>query len=145
MIRFVESVCERGCSWLVDDAQNIETGNFASLFCCLTLSVIEICRHSNNCIRNGFAKVSLCIALEFLQDTRTNFLRGVFLAIDIDIPRSTHVSFDRANSALDVCDGLALGHLAHKDFAIFGKGHDRGCCAGTFCVGDNRRLATFEY
>ncbi|CAB4596106.1 unannotated protein [freshwater metagenome] len=55
------------------------------------------------------------------------------------------MSLDRANSALDVCDGLALGHLANKDFAIFGKGHDRGGCAGTFCVGDYRWLATFKY
>ena len=45
---FVQSISERRCRRLVDQAQNFEACNFARIFCGLALRVIKICRHSDH-------------------------------------------------------------------------------------------------
>src|SRR5580704_3150329 len=39
---FVQAIRESGCGWLVDQAQNFETGDFAGVFGGLALGVVEI-------------------------------------------------------------------------------------------------------
>ena len=46
---------------------------------------------------------------------------------------------------VDVGDGLALGDLPDKHFAILGECDDRWGGASSFGVGDNSCFAAFEY
>jgi hypothetical protein len=55
----VQSICNGGGSRLIDDTQNVETGNCASILCGLMLRVIEIGRNSDNSIRDCATKIKV--------------------------------------------------------------------------------------
>ena len=55
-----------------------------------------------------------------------------------------HVALDRADRAVGVGDGLALGDLADEHLAGLGEGDDRRGGAGAFGVGDDDGLAGLE-
>jgi hypothetical protein len=55
-----------------------------------------------------------------------DLLGGVALAVDVDLPVGAHVALDRADGAIGVGDGLALGDLADEHLAVLGEGDDRG-------------------
>ena len=116
----VESVSKCCRSWFVDDAQHFEAGNCTRFFCCSALSVIEICRHGDHCLRDGVAQICFGIALEFHQCASADFLRRVLLAVDIfRLPVFAHEALDTAKGALWVGDCLALGDFADQYFASF--------------------------
>ena len=90
------------------------------------------------------AQVRLGVALELLDDASRDLLGGVGLPVDVDLPARAHVALDRADGAVGVGDGLALGDLAHQDLAVLAEGDDRGCGAPTLGVGDDDRLARLQ-
>ena len=47
----VETVSQCSCSWFVDNSQNFEARDLTGFFCCGALSVVEICRHGDDCLR----------------------------------------------------------------------------------------------
>jgi len=47
----VETVSQGCCSWFVDNSQNFEARDLTGFFCCGALSVVEICRHGDDCLR----------------------------------------------------------------------------------------------
>jgi hypothetical protein len=55
----VQSVCNGGGSRLINDTQNIETRNCASILCGLMLRVIEIGWNSDDSIRDCAAKIKV--------------------------------------------------------------------------------------
>ena len=70
----VETVGERCCGWLVDDALYIETRNAPGILRCLSLRVVEVGRHRNHGLGDLLAEERLCIGLELLQDHRRDLL-----------------------------------------------------------------------
>ena len=54
------------------------------------------------------------------------------------------MALDRADGAVDVGDGLALGDLADEHLAVLAERHDRRGRATTLGVGDDLRLAALE-
>ncbi len=48
MISTIDAIGESGCGWLIDDAQDFESGDLASIFRGLSLGVIEVCGHGHN-------------------------------------------------------------------------------------------------
>ena len=61
----VEPVCECGRGRLVNDPQNFKTCDLTCFFCCSALCVIEICGHSDDCLRHRSSEIRLGVALEF--------------------------------------------------------------------------------
>ena len=144
LLALVEAVGERGRGGLVDDAQDVEARDLAGLLGGLALGVVEVRRHRDDRVGHGVAEVGLGVALELLQHARADLLRGVGLAVDVDVPDGAHVALDGADRAVDVGDGLALGHLADEHLAVLGEGDDRRRRAGALGVGDDGGLAALE-
>ena len=59
---FVGSVAEGRSSGLVDDPLDIKTSNAASVLGGLTLGVVEVSRHCDDCFTDRSAEVGLCIS-----------------------------------------------------------------------------------
>ncbi len=103
---------------LVDNALHVKAGNFACVFCCLSLAVAEVGRNSNNGRVYRLAEVRFCIGFQLLEYHGRNFLRGEgFVVYPYFIIRA-HFSLDGRDGAIRVCYCLALCHLA--DHALAG-------------------------
>ena len=90
------------------------------------MRVVKVRRHGDDGLSHGLTQVGLGIALQLHQSTGTDFLGRILLAINIfAAPGCTHMALDRAEGAIRVRDGLALGYFADQDFACFGESHDR--------------------
>ena len=161
----VESVGKRRCRGLVDNPLHIESGNLASIFGCLALRVVEICRHGYDGIRDLLAKVVFCRSLQLLQNHGGNLLRGVALSLRNDynvvslglhferdhlqfvsyfIVATAHKPLYGVNGVFRVGDGLALCDLSDQYFSSFGESNDGRSSPATFFVGDDLRLASFH-
>src|SRR5699024_10168262 len=116
--------------WLVNNAQNVKACNLAGFLGCLALCVLEVCRNSNNCIRNVFTEVSLCVALELRLGASGDFLRGVLLVIALYAPVGADVARNGADGAVNVGNSLVLCRLTNKDFAVLRESYNRwgGTC-----------------
>ena len=143
-VALVETVgqCCRGR--LVDDAQDVQACDLTGLLGGLALSVAEVRRHGDDGVGDALAEVGLCIALELHQRASADLLRGVCLAVDVLGPGGTHVTLDRADGALDVGHGLALGDFADQHLAVLREGDDGRGSPGALSVCDDDGLAAFE-
>ena len=128
----VQSVCQSSCCRLVDDTFYIETCDFSGIFCCLTLCVIEVCRNCDNCLCNLLSKISFCICFQFLKDHSRNFLWRIFLAFDVYSVVRTHLSFNRRNCVVCICNSLTFCRLTYQSLAAFCKCNNRWCCSCSF-------------
>ena len=54
----IEPVGERGCSWLVHQAQDFESGHAAGIFGGLALRVVEVGGDGDDCLRDGLRRSS---------------------------------------------------------------------------------------
>ena len=101
--------------------------------------------HGDHGLGDRVAEVALGVALELHQRAGRDLLRRVALAVDVvGLPVLAHVPLDRAERAVGVGDGLALGDLADEDLAALGEGDDRRGRARALGVGDDDRVAALE-
>ena len=123
----VEPVGQRGRGRLVDDAQHLEAGDLAGLLGGGALGVVEVRRHGDDGLGDGVAQVGLGVALQLHAGCgREISCARVLLAVDVGrFQLVAHVALDRADRAVGVGDGLALGHLADEHLAGLGEGDDR--------------------
>ena len=166
LVRLVHTVSQRGRGGFVDDALHFESGDLTGLFRGLTLRVGEVSRHRDHGFRHFLTEVVFGRLLHFLKNHGRNFLRRVVAAVHGHAGLSalvhyavghaahfllhlsealTHEALDRIDRASGVCDGLALGGIAHLAFAAFDEGHHRRRGALAFAVGDDNRFVTFKY
>ncbi len=165
----VHAVGERRCGRLVDDALHFQAGNTAGVLGCLALGIVEVRRHRDHRLGDGFTQVLLGSALHFAQHLGGDLRRRHFLVLGLypgiavigfnDLVRHHfdiflyHVVLELAsNQALHgvqrvvgVGDGLALGALPDQNFAILGVGHNRRRGAIAFGILDHARFAPFEH
>src|ERR1700753_3670174 len=64
----VQDVSDGGSRRFVDDTENIEAGNNASILRRLPLGVVEVCGDSDDRVADGRAKVCFCSFLHFSQN-----------------------------------------------------------------------------
>ncbi len=64
----VEAIGQRGRGRLVDDAQHFKAGDLAGVLGGLALGVVEVGRHGDNRLGDGFTKVAFGRFLHLLQD-----------------------------------------------------------------------------
>ena len=141
---FIQAISE-GCSRrFVDDTEYIEASDFTSIFRGLTLGIVEVCRNGDDSLGNFFTEIAFGIFLQFLQDHSRNFLRRIFLALDIDGVIFTHMTFNGRNRVFRVGNSLTFCQLANQAFTGLGKTNDRRRQSGPFCIRDNRRFAAFH-
>lgn len=83
----VKTVGNGGRSRLVDDAQDVETGNDTGVLGGLTLRVVEVSGHCDNSVLDRLAKVSLGGLLHLDEDHRGNLLRrkNLLLALVVNL------------------------------------------------------------
>ena len=159
LVRLVEAVGQScGCR-LVDDAQNLEACNLASVLRGLTLSVVEVCRNGDDGLGDGLAQLLFSVVLHLLQDHCRDLLGSVVLAVDLDdgtavlalldVVRNGLLLFeglgvctadealDGADRVLGVRDCLVLCSLAYDTLAIFAEALDRRRGAVTLCVDED--------
>ncbi|EID10575.1 putative NAD-specific glutamate dehydrogenase [Mycobacterium xenopi RIVM700367] len=144
LFALVQPVGQGGRGRLVDDAQHVETRDLAGLLGGLALGVVEVRRDGDHRIGDVFAQVGLSVALQLHQDAGADLLRGVLLAVDLDLPVGAHLTFDGTHRALDVGHRLVLGGLTDQHLTVARKRDDRRCGPGALGVGDDGGIAALE-
>ena len=84
MVDLVEAVSQSRSRRLVDDAQDLQTGDLTGVLGGLTLSVVKVSRHGDDSLGDGLAHLLLRIGLQLLKHHGGNLLGGVILAVDVD-------------------------------------------------------------
>ena len=141
----VQAVRQCGRGRLVDDPQDVEPRDLAGLLGGLALVVVEVGRHGDHRVGDGLAEVRLGVALELLEDAGADLLRGVPLAVDlVRLPVGADVALDRADGAVGVRHGLALGDLADEHLTALGERDDGRGGATALGVRDDVGLAALE-
>src|SRR6266480_2944535 len=63
LVQFIEPVSQRSSRWLIDNLENVQTGQLAGGNCGSSLGVIEISRHGKHRIGDGLIEILFGIAL----------------------------------------------------------------------------------
>src|SRR2546425_8432625 len=85
----------RSCSCgLINDAQNIQSGDSPSVFSCLSLTVVEICWNSDDRLGDFFTEIIFGSLLHLLQDERRNLRRAILFTPNLDPSISVFVPRD---------------------------------------------------
>ena len=146
----VETVGERRCSWLINDALDVKARNAAGIFRCLSLRVVKVGRHRNHGFGDLLAEERLCISLELLQNHRLDLLWRIGSAINLDlhavaagillynvgnetfrlqrlnvIKTSTHEALDAKDGVRWIRYRLALCQLANESLAALAESNNR--------------------
>jgi hypothetical protein len=151
----LETVGKSGSSGLVDNTENVQTGNLTGILGGLTLRVVEVSGNSNDGVLNGLAEVGLCGLLHLVENETTNLRRRVLLATGLDPGVTVGVLDDLVGDLLDVTLDLSIGEFATNEtlgskksvlgvdngltfggntdetLAILGETDNGGGCAGT--------------
>ncbi len=141
----VHAVGQSGGGGLVDDALDLQTGDFSRVLGGLALGVGEVGGDGNHRFGDRLAQVALGVRLQLLENHGTDLLGGVVLAVHGDTVVGAHLPLDGADGPVGVGDGLALGHLAHHALAVLGEGHDGGGGAVALGVGDDDGVAALHH
>ena len=139
---FVETVGERGCRGLVDDALHFEAGNLSGVFGGLTLRVVEVRRNGDDGFGDFFAEIVFGGLLQLLQNQCRDLRWRVFLALrqngnvvarlddlvgdHLDlfadfVVAASHKPLDRIDRVFGIGDRLPLGDLSDEPFAGLGE------------------------
>ncbi|KAG2351205.1 NAD-specific glutamate dehydrogenase-domain-containing protein, partial [Suillus spraguei] len=79
----VETAGDGSSSGLVDDMKNVHSRNGASIFCSLSLRVVEVGRDSNDSITDGIAQVGLSSLPYFKENHGRDIFRRKFLLFSL--------------------------------------------------------------
>ena len=71
----LQTICDRGGSGLVNNAEHIEAGDQTGILCRLTLGVIEIRGHRDNCVGHLLTEIGLSDSLHLLENHGGDLLR----------------------------------------------------------------------
>ena len=154
----VQTEGQSGCRWLIDDALDIQAGDAPGVLGGLALGIVEVGRHRDDSLGNGFAQIVLGGLLHLAQDVGADLLCRDLFAAHLDpgvavvggcdlVGHQVNVllhflldelasnqALDRVQGVLRIRHGLALGRGANQHFAVFLISDDGRCGARTFCV-----------
>ncbi|EKT78416.1 putative NAD-specific glutamate dehydrogenase [Rhodococcus opacus M213] len=145
LVALVQAVGQCGRGGLVDDAQDIETGDLAGFLRGLTLGVLEVRGDGDHRVGDVLTQIRFRVPLQFHQHPGTDLLRAVFLVVDRHMPVGADLPFHRAHRPVHVRHCLVLGGLADQHLTVLRECHHRRGRARTLRVGDHLRVAALEH
>ena len=156
--------CSR--SWLIDNSHDFKTRNLPSVFRGLSLRVVKVCRHRNDCLVNLMAKVAFCRLLERPQDRGGYFWRREFLIANLHldiifrsadnvirhnffftchlIVTTSHKSLNRINCSRWVRHCLPPCDITNECFTFIVEGHNARSEAVALFICDDLRFLSFH-
>jgi len=148
VLPLVDPVGQRGRGGLVDQTHHLQPGDAAGVLGGLALGVVEVRRHGDDGVVNGFAEIGFGIAFELAKDLRADTGRGEALAAKLqlndrfrargdvegeELQLVLHVGHTAAHQAFDGVDRpVRMGDqpfqrgAADDRFAVFGNGDHAG-------------------
>ena len=166
LVRLIESVCQCGSSWFINDTAHIESSNFACLFSSLSLCIVEVCRNGDDSVGYFLSEIILCCFFHFLQndsryllwciETSVNiYARGVVVTLSHFVWHAlyffcqavvcfSHEALDRVDGFSRVGDCLALRRVSHFALSAFHETDYRWRSAFSFSVRNNDRFISFH-
>ena len=168
VLLLLETVRQRGCGGLVDDAQHVQSGDPARILGRLALAVVEVRRHRDHGLGHLLAEVILGGLLHLLEDECRDFRRTVFLAADLHprvavvglhdrvrehLGRLLHLriveaaadqALDREDRVLGIGDRLTAGDLPDQALSALREGYDRGRDATALSIRDHDGVAALD-
>ena len=141
VVQAVSQCCSCG---LVDDSLYFKAGDLACVLGCLSLRIVEVCGNSDDCLCDLLAQIALCVRFQLLQDHSGDLLRGILLAVDGAAAVCSHVSLNRRDRVVSVCNCLTLCGLTYKSLAVLCESDDGRCGPCALCICDNCRLSAFH-
>jgi len=166
VLALVQSVGERGCGRLVDDAQDLQPGDLPGVLGRLPLGVVEVGGDGDHRLGDPLPQELAGVLGQLAQHQGADLLGRVQLAAHVEAGhavRSRHdVERDRPGLAghlvvasadeplgrgdrpLGVEDRLPPGQLPDQPLPLVGERHYRGGRARPFRVGDHRRVAGLQ-
>lgn len=166
----VKTVSDGSGSWLVDDTEDVESGNETGILGSLTLGVVEVSGDGDNGVVDSSAEVSLSSLAHLDEDHGGDLLGcevlGLALELDLadwlaslvdDLEREVlHVGLDlgvgklATDQTLGVEDGvgwvhgdLVLGGITDQTLGV-SEGNERGGCAVALVVGNDLNAVISE-
>jgi hypothetical protein len=121
----VETVSQSGSGGLVDNTENVETGDSSSVLCGGTLSVVEVGGDGDDSVLDGLAEIALSNLLHLAENHGGDLLgceSGLLLVdLDADAGLATLVD-DLEGEVLDVVlDGLVGELLSNETFLPYSQ------------------------
>ncbi len=165
----VNTVGERACRRLVDDAQHVQPRDPARIFRRLPLRVVEVRRYGDNRFVHFVTEIGFGVGLELLQDHAADLLRAICLAAEhhlhIAIARRADLVGDqldialhgrvveltpdkalhRGNRILRVHHRLPLGELPDEPLATRRHRNHGGRQPAAFGVGNHGGFAALHH
>ena len=157
-----------GGSGLVNDTKHVQTGNLARVLGRLTLSIVEVGRHSDDGLGNIATEVSVSGLLHLGEHKCTNLGWRVLLAHRLDpgiavgtandlvrqillvllggriVVTTTNQTLRREQSVLGIGHGLTLSGNSNQSLTVGGERHDGGGCSDALRVFNDFRTRTFH-
>ncbi|KAM2637935.1 hypothetical protein EV1_022365 [Malus domestica] len=96
----VNAISNDGSSGLIDDTEDIDSGNNSGILGCLTLGVIKVGRNCDNSVLDGAAKVGLGDVTHLDEDHGEDFLSGEGLVFSL-VRDSNHALVTGAGGNLE--------------------------------------------
>lgn len=152
----IKTVSEGSSGGLVDNTENVETGDLAGIFSGLTLGVVEVGGNGDDGILDVLAHIGLGGLLHLSEHEATDLGRRVLLALglepgitvgmldnlvghlldillDLSVGElATNETLGSEEGVFGVDDGLALGGNADEALALLCEANNGGCCAATW-------------
>ena len=151
----LKTVGKSGSGRLVDDTEDVEAGNLASVLGGLSLLVVEVGRDGDDGVLHRLASEGLGSLLHLAENETSDLRWGVLLAVGLEPCVTVGVLDNLVGNLLDIAldlgilelaadetlggeegvfgvdDCLTLGGNTDKTLALLGETDDRGSCAGT--------------
>lgn len=108
----LKTIGQGGSGRLVDDTEDVETGNLTGVLGALTLSIVEVSGNGNNGVLDGLRQVGLGGLLHLVEDEATNLGGRVLLVTSRDPGIAVGVLDDLVGDLLDVTLDLSIAELA---------------------------------
>jgi len=168
VLLLVETVGERGRRRLVDDAQDVQTGDLAGVLRGLALRVVEVGGNGDDGVGHLLPQVILGGLFHLHEDEGRYFRRAVAAVPDGDLGIAVggfsdlegndslvvlnfpggelpaDEPLDGVDGILGVGDGLPLGGLTHEPLPLVGEGHHRRRRPAAFLVRDDGGVTAFH-
>ena len=166
ILALFQAVGECRSGWFVDDSLDFKSSNFSSVFCCLTLRIVEISRHSDHSTINFFAEIFLSNSFQIAQNHCGNFWWREDLAANVHLDQifratcdgvrnsgllffhfraaTAHKALDREDRVLGIGDLLMSRGLTHQLLTLFGEADDGWSRAISLRVDENLGLSALH-